>query len=258
MLVVISPAKTLDFDSEISAESASQPLFLDEAEYLVGKLKKFSAKKLEGFFNVNSEIASQNKQRFMEWSRPFHSGNARQAALAFQGEVYRGLNAETLNDPDFEFAEKHLYILSGLYGILRPLDLIQPYRLEMGTKWEITKKAPNLYKFWGSKITDVINDSDVEGPLINLASNEYFKVIDKTILKRDIITCHFKDKRNGEYKSLMTYAKHARGLMARFIIREKLTEAEHLKAFDGMGYQFNPSLSTDTEYTFTREEGSIK
>lgn len=254
MLIVISPAKTLDFESVPTTESASQPLFLDEAEYLVKKLKRFSAKKLQDFFKVNAEIAAQNKQRFMEWERPFHAGNARQAVLAFQGEVYRGLNASTLTDPDFEFAEKHLFILSGLYGILRPLDLMQPYRLEMGTKWEIDKENNNLYSFWREKVTAVLNESDIDGPLINLASNEYFKAVDTKALDREVITCHFKDLKGDEYKPLMTYAKHARGKMARFIIRNQLTDVEELQAFDGMGYQYNSRLSTEKELVFTRDQ----
>jgi cytoplasmic iron level regulating protein YaaA (DUF328/UPF0246 family) len=254
MLIVISPAKTLDFDSHLVNESASQPLFLDDAEYLINKLRKFSAKKLESMFDVNPELAELNRQRFAQWHRPFHAGNARQAVLAFQGEVYRGLNASNFTDPDFEFAEQHLYILSGLYGILRPLDLIQPYRLEMGTSWAITPTKKSLYAYWGDKITDVINHSKVEGPLVNLASTEYFKAITKGKLERDIITCHFKDLKNGEYKNLMTYAKHARGLMARYIIRNKLTNVESLKGFDKAGYTFNSSLSTDKDLVFTRDQ----
>lgn len=254
MLIVISPAKTLDFESETISESASQPLFLDEAEFLVNKLKRFSVKKLEAMYSANNDIATTNKHRFNEWERPFHAGNSRQAVLAFKGEVYRGLNAETLNDPDFEFAEKHLFILSGLYGILRPLDLIQPYRLEMGTRWEISKDFKNLYAYWGDKIAEVLNDSIEEGPIINLASNEYFKAVNTKALKRDVIQCHFKDLKNGEYKALMTYAKHARGLMARWIIREQITDPKNLIAFDGMGYTYNSNLSTDKDLVFTRDQ----
>jgi cytoplasmic iron level regulating protein YaaA (DUF328/UPF0246 family) len=254
MLIVLSPAKTLDFESELVTESASQPLFLDKSEYLVNKLKKFSGKKLQTLFNVNPDIAEENRQRFSSWHRPFHLGNARQAVLAFKGEVYRGLNAANFNDPDFEFAEKHLFILSGLYGILRPLDLIQPYRLEMGTSWEITPKTKNLYGYWSESVTSVLNKTDHDGPLLNLASNEYFKVIDQKQLNREIITCHFKDLRNGEYKPLMTYAKHARGLMTRFVIRNKITDPELLKGFDKQGYLFNSKLSTEKDLVFTRDQ----
>ncbi|MGF1565277.1 MAG: peroxide stress protein YaaA [Flavobacteriales bacterium] len=254
MLIVLSPAKSLDLTSEHTQESASQPLFLDQAEYLVGKLKKFSGKKLEQMMNISPDLAEENRQRFAEWHRPFHIGNARQAVLAFNGEVYRGLNASNFNDPDFEFAEKHLYILSGLYGILRPLDLIQPYRLEMGTSWAITPKTKNLYAYWSETVTEVLNGSDVDGPLVNLASNEYFKVIDTKNLNRDVITCTFKDLKNGEYKMLMTYAKHARGLMARYIIRNKITDPEQLKGFDKQGYTFNSKLSTDKDLVFTRDQ----
>ncbi len=258
MLIVISPAKTLDFESTPVTESASQPLYLDEAEYLVKKLRKFSSKRLQELFSVSEDIADLNKQRFHDWERPFHAGNARQAVLAFQGEVYRGLNAHTLTDPDFEYAEKHLFILSGLYGILRPLDLMQPYRLEMGTKLEIDKHTPHLYAYWRDKVTKVINNTDVDGPLINLASNEYFKAVDQSELKRDIVTCHFKDLKNGEYKPLMTYAKHARGKMARFIIRNQLSSIEELQAFDGMGYIYNSRLSNEKELVFTRDQVPTK
>lgn len=254
MLIVISPAKTLDFESELITESASQPLFLDQAEFLVNKLKKFSGKKLEELYKVSPDIAEENRQRFAQWHRPFHAGNARQAVLAFKGEVYKGLNPTNFNDPDFEFAEKHLFILSGMYGILRPLDLIQPYRLEMGTSWAVSTKFKNLYEYWSETVTGVLNNSDIEGPLINLASNEYFKAIDGKSLNRDVITCHFRDLRNGEYKPLMTYAKNARGLMTRFIIRNKLTDIEHLKAFDKQGYTYNYQLSTEKDLVFTRDQ----
>lgn len=258
MLIVISPAKTLDFESTPVTESASQPLFLDEAEYLVKKLRRFSSRRLQEMFSVSQDIADLNKERFNHWERPFHAGNARQAVLAFQGEVYRGLNAHTLTDPDFEYAEKHLFILSGLYGILRPLDLMQPYRLEMGTKWEIDKKTPNLYSYWREKVTEVLNNASEEGPVINLASNEYFKAIDPNELTRDVITCHFKDLKNGEYKPLMTYAKHARGKMARFIIRNQLSSVEELQAFEGMSYVYNPRLSNEKELVFTRDQVPTK
>lgn len=254
MLIVISPAKTLDFESELVTESASQPLFLDQSEYLVEKLKKFSSKKLQELFKVSPELADLNRQRFLEWSRPFHAGNSRQAVLAFKGEVYRGLNAENFTEPDFEFAEKHLYILSGLYGILRPLDLIQPYRLEMGTSWAITPKTKNLYAYWSDLVTKTINEAPVEGPLINLASNEYFKAIDTKKLEREVITMQFKDFKNGEYKALMTYAKNARGLMARYIIRNQITAVEDLKGFDRQGYTYNTQLSSEKDLVFTRDQ----
>lgn len=254
MLIVLSPAKTLDFESELVTESASQPLFLDDAAYLVSKLRKFSGKKLEAMYKVSPEIAELNRERFATWSTPFHLGNARQAVLAFTGEAYRGLNASNFTDPDFEFAEKHLYILSGLYGLLRPLDLIQPYRLEMGTSWSITPSKKNLYAYWKDKVTAVLNESDVDGPLVNLASNEYFKAIDTAALNREIITCHFKDLKGDDYKTVMTYAKNARGLMARFIIRNKITQVEDLKAFDKNGYRFNPQLSTEKDLVFTRDQ----
>ncbi|MDG1780573.1 MAG: peroxide stress protein YaaA [Flavobacteriales bacterium] len=254
MLILLSPAKTLDPKNQGITESASQPLFLEEADYLVNKLKKFSAKKLEKMYKVSPDIAAENHERFQMWSAPFHLGNSRQAVLTFKGEVYRGLQAEHFLEQDFEFAQKHLRILSGLYGVLRPLDLMQAYRLEMGTSWAVSPTKKNLYKFWGNKLTDKLNNSETQGPIINLASNEYFKAVNTKELNREIITCHFKDNKNGEYKALMTYAKHARGLMARFIIKNKLTNPEDLKAFDLQGYSFNPRLSETNELVFTRDQ----
>lgn len=254
MLILLSPAKTLNFDSPHVTESASQPFFLEDASYLVGKLKKLSAKQLEKLFNVSSDIAEQNFVRYQEWNTPFHNGNAWQAVLAFKGEVYRGLQADLFLEQDFEFAQKHLRILSGLYGVLRPLDLIQPYRLEMGTSWAITSTKKNLYRYWEDRLAETLNTSETEGPIVNLASNEYFKAVNTKALKREVFTCHFKDLKDDEYKTIMTYAKHARGLMARFIIKNKLTSVEDLKAFDLQGYSFNPRLSEGNELVFTRDQ----
>ena len=254
MLVILSPAKTLDFESDLPTMSASQPLFQDESAFLVNKLKRISAKRLQTMYNANSEITALNKARFQEWSLPFHAGNSRQAMLAFTGEVYRGLNAQTMTETEFEFAQQHMCILSGLYGILRPLDLIQPYRLEMGTRWEVSAKIKNLYAYWSDIVTEWLNNHEDQGPLINLASNEYFKAVDQKKLNREVITCHFRDLKGSEYKSLMTYAKHARGAMTRFIVRNHLTDPEELKAFDGMGYSFNPRLSSGNELVFTRDQ----
>ncbi|MFT4682530.1 MAG: cytoplasmic iron level regulating protein YaaA (DUF328/UPF0246 family) [Flavobacteriales bacterium] len=254
MLILLSPAKTLDFNSPQITESASQPYFLEDSTYLIEKLKKLSSKKLEKLFHVSSDLAETNFVRFQEWATPFHIGNSKQAVLAFKGEAYRGLQADLFLEQDFEFAQKHLRILSGLYGVLRPLDLIQPYRLEMGTSWALTPTKKNLYRFWDEKLAEKLNASETEGPIINLASNEYFKAVNTKSLQREVINCHFKDLKGDEYKMLMTYAKNARGLMARFIIKNKLTSAEDLKAFNLQGYSFNPRLSETNELVFTRDQ----
>lgn len=255
MIVLLSPAKTLDFETEAVTSSASQPEFLNEAEQLISKLKKLSSNQVQKLMSVNPEIAELNVQRFQTWQTPFHGGNAKQAMLSFTGEVYRGLSANTFNEPEFEFAQQHLRILSGLYGILRPLDLIQPYRLEMGTKFKMNSKAENLYQFWGTKIKDYLESEEAKNQvIINLSSNEYFKVVCPKDLNNKVIHCHFKDFKNGEYKMLMTYAKNARGAMARYIVKNQIETVEGLKGFDLNNYRYNEQLSDETNFTFTREQ----
>jgi len=255
MIVLLSPAKTLDFESEAVTSSASQPEFLEEASLLIAKLKKLSSKQIQNLMSVNSEIAELNVQRFQTWETPFHNGNAKQAMLSFTGEVYRGLNANTFNEPEFEFAQAHIRILSGLYGVLKPLDLIQPYRLEMGTSLKYSAKVSNLYQFWGDKIREYFESESHENQdIINLSSNEYFKVIRPKEINNRIIHCHFKDFKNGEYKMLMTYAKNARGAMARYIVKNQIESIEGLKGFDLNGYSFNANLSDENNFTFTRDQ----
>ena len=205
---------------------------------------------------VSDKIGELNHQRFMNWHTPFDSDNAKQAVLAFKGDVYTGLDAQNFKAADFKFAQKHLRILSGLYGLLRPLDLMQAYRLEMGTKFE-NQRGKNLYEFWGDEITNALNaqlkkvKSDV---LVNLASNEYFKAVKPKNLNAEIITPVFKDFKSGKYKIVSFYAKKARGLMSAYVIHNQITDVEDIKGFDYEGYQYNPEMSTAREWVFTREE----
>lgn len=251
MIVLLSPAKTIHCDLNESIPAASQPLFLNEASELMERLKKLSPLKIEQLMDVSPELAQMNADRFAEWSPPFHPGNASPAISCFQGEVYRGLDAATWTAPDFEFAQRHLRIASGLYGILRPLDLMQPYRLEMGLKWAVSKGVPSLYAFWGDRLAEHVAQ-ECEGVVVNLASVEYSKAVLRPALQARVIHIHFKEEVDGAYKSLMTYAKHARGKMARFVVRQKISDPEGLLSFTGLGYQFNETLSTADEWTFTR------
>ncbi|MEO0403814.1 MAG: peroxide stress protein YaaA [Bacteroidota bacterium] len=253
MIVLLSPAKTLDFDSEPVTKSASQPVFQKETQYLIQKLKKLSSRQIAKLMSVNPEIAETNYHRFQQFEDKFHGGNSKQAMLAFTGEVYRGLNASVFSEPEFEFAQQHIRILSGLYGVLKPLDLIQPYRLEMGTRLKVTPKKTNLYHFWGDTLRSALDEEAGEAPILNLASNEYFKAAREKELKSTVYNCQFQDFKNGEYKTLMTYAKNARGAMARYIVKNSITEINDIKSFDLNGYQYNERLSDETTFYFTRD-----
>jgi len=254
MLILISPSKTIDFEVSKKAVNPSQPEFLDEAQKLVEIMRKFSPSQLQDLMRINPKLADLNAKRFMDWQLPFTEENARQALLVFKGEVFTGLNAGTLNTEDLLFSQHHLRILSGLYGVLRPLDLIQAYRLEIGTKLK-TKQGKDLYQYWGNKITDSINKAlkdSGQNVIINLASNEYFNSIDKKKLNAEIYTPAFKDYKNGKYKFLTVYGKRARGMMARFIIKNRINEVEQLKLFEDDGYYYNDNLSDGLEWVFTR------
>ena len=254
MLILLSPAKTLDFDVPDLQNPSTLPEFLDEAQFLVDNLKKYNPSELQQLMRINPKLADLNAKRYMDWHLPFTEGNAKPALLVFKGEVYTGLKAEELNADDLHFSQNHLRILSGLYGVLRPLDLIQPYRLEMGTKLK-TLKGKDLYQFWGNKITESINRALKEtgqNIIVNLASNEYFNSIDKAKLDADIITPTFKDFSNGQYKFLTVYGKRARGMMTRFIIRNRIVEADSLKLFDEDGYYYNDKMSIGKNLVFTR------
>jgi cytoplasmic iron level regulating protein YaaA (DUF328/UPF0246 family) len=234
------------------AAAFTQPDFLDRSQKLVSRLRKYSTAELMEFMQISEKLATLNRQRFKDWQPPFSTDNARQALLAFTGDVYEGIDAPTLTKGDLSFAQDHLRILSGLYGLLRPLDLIQPYRLEMGRPLE-TRGAKTLYAFWKASITNALNDTG-GGLLINLASQEYFKAIDKRNLDMPVVTPVFKDEKNGRLKVISFFAKKARGSMARYIIQNRITEADGLLAFAADGYSYNPGLSKPAEPVFSRPE----
>lgn len=254
MLVVISPAKTLDFETPARTSVASTPAFLDDSQLLVDRMREFSPADISKLMKISDKLGVLNSTRFETWSLPFTADNAKQAILAFKGDVYTGLDAESLSAEQDDYAQQHLRILSGLYGLLKPLDLIQPYRLEMGTRLDNTR-GKDLYQFWGDQITDALNNELGEDDvLINLASNEYFKAVQPKKLQARIITPVFKDTKKGVQKIISFYAKKARGLMTRYMIDKRIEHAEALKDFDVAGYQFDASQSTDTEWVFTRPE----
>ncbi|WP_020530778.1 peroxide stress protein YaaA [Flexithrix dorotheae] len=254
MLILISPAKTLDFTANNLTDTSSQPVFQEESEILIKKLRTFSRKKIGELMNISPQLAELNYDRYQNWSPEFKVPAAKQAVLAFKGDVYLGLQAETFVQEDFDFAQKHLRILSGLHGLLKPLDLIRPYRLEMGTQLPVRRKK-NLYQFWGDKITDTLNfflENEEEPVVINLASNEYFKSVNLKKLKATVITPVFKDFKNGDYKVLSFFAKKARGFMSAYAIKNKLTNPENLKLFQEEGYSYNDLMSNGNEWVFTR------
>lgn len=257
MLVVVSPAKKLNFDDLAPFETHSQPDFLDHSEELVDVARKLSRADLSRLMKISDALADLNYQRFQAFSQPFDLGNAKQAALAFSGDTYMGLDAPSLTEEDFAFAQDHLRILSGLYGLLRPLDLMQPYRLEMGTRLQ-NDRGSDLYAFWGDIITDAINEAVAghrDQTLINCASNEYFKSVRPKKLTGKVITPVFKEIKAGQAKVLGMFAKRARGMMARHIIENRLETPEGIKDFTMGGYQYRPDLSTDSDWVFTREQG---
>jgi hypothetical protein len=255
MLVVISPAKTLDFETAPAIRKNSQPLHLDDAQKLVNQLKRLAPHELSSLMSISDALGELNYDRYQAWSRPFSLANAKQAVLAFKGDVYTGLNPEQFTQEDFAFAQGHLCILSGLYGVLRPLDLMQAYRLEMGTRLA-THRGGNLYDFWGDKITDTLNKAIKKSGsevLINLASNEYYKAIKPHTLRCEVITPVFKERKAGNYKVVSFLAKKARGMLTAYIIRKRLDLPQDIKEFDEAGYRYNPQLSSGREWVFTRD-----
>jgi len=252
MIIVISPAKTLDFDTEPVTKEHSQPRFVNQSQQLISELKNLSTADISSLMKLSDKLAGLNMARFQTWSLPFNLDNAKQAVLAFKGDVYTGLAADTLDAASFEFMQQHLRILSGLYGVLKPLDLMQAYRLEMGTKFA-NVKGKNLYQFWGSELRESIEAELDDGVLINLASNEYFKAVEAKKLNARIITPVFKDWKNGQYKIISFYAKKARGLMSRYIIDHKINEPKQIKQFDIDGYRFSPEMSESDEWVFIRD-----
>jgi hypothetical protein len=254
MLFLISPAKTLDFESSSFTDESSQPIFQSESSQLIDIMREFTSNEIQKLMKVSEKIADLNVTRFKEWHLPFDIQNAKQAIFAFKGDVYTGLSVETMDDAGLRYLQSNLRILSGLYGVLKPLDLMQAYRLEMGTKLGHPKCA-DLYQFWGSKITDSLNE-ELSGHdfVINLASNEYFKVVQEKQLLKKLITPVFKDEKNGKYKIISFYAKKARGLMMRYAADNQLKDVQGLKAFNYNGYQFDASESTALTWVFKRKE----
>ncbi|MBF4456012.1 MULTISPECIES: peroxide stress protein YaaA [Acinetobacter] len=256
MLALISPAKTLDYETALPTDIYTQPRLLEQSQQLIDVCRKLSATEIASLMTVSEKIANLNVERFRDWNAEFDFSNARQALFAFKGDVYTGLDAYHLKDHDIDFAQQHLRMLSGLYGLLRPLDLMMPYRLEMGTKLK-NSRGNNLYEFWGSIITDQINQdlAEIDAKLlVNLASDEYYKSVNEKKIQAEIIKPVFLDQKNGKYKVISFYAKKARGLMARYLIENKLSQVEQLKAFDSEGYYFDAESSSDKELVFKRDE----
>lgn len=258
MFFVLSPAKNLNEKDPAPVKEFTQPDLLAEAEILMRQLRELAPQQIAELMHVSDKIALLNAERNTEWHTPFTPDNAKQAVFMFNGDVYEGIAAETLKPEQIQYLQQHIRLLSGLYGILRPLDLMQPYRLEMGTAFANTR-GKNLYEFWGDIITDLLNDTLAQAGsdiLINLASQEYFKSVNTKKLKARLITPVFKDEKNGKYKIISFYAKRARGLMVRYAAEHGITEPEMLKNFDYEGYSFNEAASNEAEWVFMREEQS--
>ena len=255
MLVLISPAKNLDYKSEVTTELKSEGEFLSNSERLMNKLRLLKPAHLESLMKISPKLSDVNFERNQEWNIPFPASKERQAAFAFNGEVYTGLNISSFTTEELSYAQNHLRILSGLYGLLRPLDTILPYRLEMGTKFPDTEEHKNLYSFWGTLITEKLNSLALDqnaNTIVNLASTEYFKAIKPKLLTTNIITPVFKDWKTDKYKVVMMYAKKARGSMTAFILKNRIHNEEELKTFNADGYLFNDELSTGNDWVFTR------
>lgn len=255
MLFLLSPAKKLDYDTPVHIEQHTQPLFVKQAAGLIKVLKKLSASEVSELMSLSPALAELNVNRYGAWTTTFTQHNARQAVLAFNGDVYEGLQAGSLSAARLEWAQEHVAILSGLYGVLRPLDLMQPYRLEMGTRLE-TPKGKNLYEYWGSTIADYLNErlADQKNPIVvNLASEEYFKSVDKKVLKARVVQCVFQDWKNDAWKVISFHAKRARGLMARYAIEHKVAKLEGLQKFEAEGYAYDASASSADKLVFRRK-----
>ena len=255
MLTVISPAKTLDYDTPPVTERFTLPQYLDDSQALIQQLRELSPAQISELMHLSDKLAGLNAARFGSWTPDFTPANAKQALLAFKGDVYTGLDAESLGEEDFSYAQDHLRMLSGLYGLLRPLDLMQPYRLEMGTKLA-NARGKDLYAFWGTRISEWLSEAladQGDDVLLNLASNEYFSAVKRTALNARIINTEFKDQKNGQYKIISFYAKKARGLMSRFVIQEKINDPALLKQFDVQGYRFSAEQSKPDNLVFLRD-----
>jgi cytoplasmic iron level regulating protein YaaA (DUF328/UPF0246 family) len=255
MLMVISPAKTLDFETPPSTTRFTQPQYLDHSQELITQLRELTPAQIGELMHLSDKLSGLNAARFGSWNPAFTPENAKQALLAFKGDVYTGLQAETLSENELSYAQDHLRMLSGLYGLLRPLDLMQPYRLEMGTKLA-NSRGKDLYAFWGTRISEWLNEALAEQGddlLLNLASTEYFSAIKRSALKARIIDTEFKDLKNGQYKIISFYAKKARGMMSRFVISEQINTPDALKQFDVNGYRYSSEQSTNNKLVFLRD-----
>ena len=260
MIIVLSPAKSLDYDTPAHIETHTIPDFVDDAAELIADLRRLSPQQIGSLMSISDPLARLNFQRYADWSKQFSQTNAKQAVLAFNGDVYEGFDAKSLSPADLDYAQQHVRVLSGLYGLLRPLDLLQPYRLEMGTRFE-NARGKDLYAFWGERITHAIN-AQIErnrevaaksaSVLVNCASNEYFKAVKPKKLTAPVITPVFEDWKGGRYKIISFHAKRARGLMARYAVENRVAEPEALKAFDVEGYAFDADASNDSTYVFRR------
>lgn len=256
MLFWLSPAKKLDYDTPLRAQRYTLPIFVEQAAGLIKVLKTKSAAEVAELMSLSAALSELNVARYAQWTPVFTQENARQAVLAFNGDVYEGLEAGSLSDAQLDWAQDHVAILSGLYGVLRPLDLMQPYRLEMGTRLS-TSKGKNLYEYWGSTIADYLNarqQGESAPVIVNLASEEYFKSVDKTVLKARVVQCVFQDWTRDRWKVVSFHAKRARGLMARYAIENKATTPKALQAFASEGYAYDASVSTDDKLVFRRKQ----
>ena len=254
MLVLLSPSKTMAFEDDVRADKYTMPAFQQEAEELVEQLRSYSPDDIGELMRVNPKLAKLNFDRFQQYDPDFKHNHARQALLAYRGDVYDGIPVSSYTEEDLDFAQQQVRILSGLYGILKPLDLIQPYRLEMSTKLP-NKRGANLYEYWKEQLTDYVNHEIQEGgheAVINLASEEYFKALDKQALTKPVIAPAFKDQKNGSYKTVAIYAKKARGRMTDFIVRNRITDPDAVQGFDVDGYLYHEVLSSPANPVFTR------
>lgn len=255
MLTIISPAKSLNFDDLNKDVNSSLPNYLSQSQQIISVIKKLNNKELMDLMSISNDLAQLNFDRFQNWTLPFNKENSKQAVFSFNGDVYQGLDINTFTNEDLDYSQDHLRILSGLYGLLRPLDIIQPYRLEMGTKLSING-AKNLYDFWKETITSSLNQEIKDKGhkyILNLASNEYFNAIDKKKVNADIIYPVFKDFKNGEYKIISFYAKKARGLMSSYHLKNKIETLEDIKSFNDGGYYFSPDMSENNKVVFIRD-----
>jgi cytoplasmic iron level regulating protein YaaA (DUF328/UPF0246 family) len=256
MLFLLSPAKALDYETPPHVSIHTQPLFVPQASELIDVLREKSPQQIAELMDLSDQLSGLNVARYQAWRPKFTAKNAKQAVLAFDGDVYGGLDAKTLDAAELDWLQQHLCILSGLYGVLRPLDLMQPYRLEMGTRL-VTPKGKNLYQFWGAQVAQYLNErarAEVTPVVVNLASEEYFKVVDRKVLAPRVVTCVFEERKGDAYKVVSFMAKRARGLMVRFAVKHRVSRVEQLRDFAEAGYRFVPAASETDRLVFRRDE----